>query len=120
MSDMTFEDVMQAVDQLTDAECQALIVHLQRRQSTLQSHNEDSEPQVYATANEYGDRVLVDNTNGIISPVKPLTLDELVNSGFIGYWADRRDEIADSVEWLKAQRRKQQEKDDPWRGRSIS
>jgi hypothetical protein len=47
-------------------------------------------------------------------------MEELEDSGFFGMWADRREEIGDSVEWLKEQRRKQREKNDPWRGKSLS
>lgn len=46
----------------------------------------------YETVNEYGNRVIVDEMAGTITPLEPLTTDELLSSPVIGIWADRRDE----------------------------
>ncbi len=77
-------------------------------------------PSVYETVNEYGDRVIVDEENGIVSPVEPLTTDELLNSPVIGIWADRRDEIGDAVTWLKKMREEEDERKNPWHNRDLS
>lgn len=76
-------------------------------------------PLVYETVNEYGDRVIVDETDGSVSPLEPLTVGELLDA-LAGLWADRRDEIPDSTEWVKEQRHKEQERSDPWQGRTLS
>ena len=75
---------------------------------------------VYETENEYGDRVIVDEERGTVTPLEPLTTDELLNSPLVGLWADRRDEIGDSTTWIKGLRRDEQEENDPWRGRKLS
>jgi hypothetical protein len=75
----------------------------------------------YETLNDFGDRVMVDDEIGLISPIEPLTWQELKDSGFVGLWTDRYEEIGeDTVAWLKEQRRQEDERDDPWRGRTLS
>jgi hypothetical protein len=74
----------------------------------------------YETENEYGDRVVIDEEQGTVTPVVPLTADELLNSPLIGLWSDRRDEIGDSADWIRKQRRDKEGGDDPWRGRRLS
>jgi hypothetical protein len=75
---------------------------------------------VYETENEYGDRVVIDEEWGTVTPVVPLTAEEFLNSPLIGLWADRRDEIGDSADWIRKQRRDENREDDPWRGRKLS
>lgn len=77
-------------------------------------------PSVYETVNEYGDRVIVDEENGIVSPVEPLTMGEMLESGLFGFWADRRDEIGDAVTWLKKMREEEEKRSDDWQGRTLS
>lgn len=74
---------------------------------------------VYQTVNDYGDPVLVDEEDGSISPLEPFTMGDLLESPIIGMWADRED-MQDSVAWLKKMREEEQERNDPWRGRTLS
>lgn len=77
-------------------------------------------PSVYEDVNEYGDRVIVDEENGIISPVEPLTTEELLNSPLVGLWKDHHEEIGSGLEFIKKLREEENERNDPWRGRSLS
>jgi len=78
-----------------------------------------SQATIYAMINEYGDQVIVDEQRGTVTPVNPLTADELLNSPLIGLWADRRDEISDSAVWVHKLRREESEESDLWRGRKL-
>jgi hypothetical protein len=77
-------------------------------------------PTVYETVNEYGDRVIVDEKEGTVTPVEPFTMGDLLNSPLVGMWKDRREETGDPVEWLKKMRREEEERNDPWQGRTLS
>lgn len=79
-----------------------LLAHVDRAQE-VKIILEDAE-YIYETINEYGDPVLVDEANGLVMPVNPLTREEFLNSPLIGLWKDRRDEIGDSAEWIRKQR----------------
>ena len=61
----------------------------------------ETSAQMVETINDYGDPVVIDETNGIETPVTPLTTEELLSSPLIGLWVDRRDEIGDSAEWVR-------------------
>lgn len=66
-------------------------------------------PTRYETLNAYGDPVIVDEEDGTVTPLNPLTLPEFAEE-VGGLWKDRKEEIGDSVEWVKAQRRKEEER----------
>jgi hypothetical protein len=72
----------------------------------------------YQATNDFGDPVMIDEENGIIEPLEPISFDELVSSGFIGMWADRRDEISDSADWVRNLRQNETRK--AWQNRKLS
>jgi len=78
------------------------------------------QPTVYETVNEYGDRVIVDEIEGIISPVDPMTMGAFMNSSIIGIWDDHKDEMVDGLTWVKKMREEELERNDPWQGRMLS
>ncbi len=77
----------------------------------------NARPAVYQTVNEYGDPVIVDEEYGSVSPLEPLNPSEWPA---IGMWADRRDEMKSGAEWIKKMRQEEDERHNPWRGRTIS
>lgn len=76
-------------------------------------------PTRYETVNAYGDAVIVDEEEGTVTPLNPASPAEFAEE-LGGLWKDRKEEIGDSVEWVKEQRRKEEERNDPWRGRTLS
>lgn len=60
-----------------------------------------------------------DTVTGIESPNQPISLSDFAEE-MGGIWANRHDEIPNSVEWIKAQRQQEIESDDPWRGQTFS
>lgn len=77
-------------------------------------------PSVYEDVNDYGDRVIVDEENGIVEPVEPLTTEELLNSPMVGLWKNRREEIGSGLDFIKKQREEEDKRHNPWRGRDLS
>jgi hypothetical protein len=73
---------------------------------------------VYETVNDYGDRVIVDEENGFITPVEPFTLQDFVDA-VGGIWSDRLEEFDDSAEWVR-KLRDSPTHDKAWRGRTLN
>ncbi len=77
-------------------------------------------PRVYETVNEYGDRILVDEENGLVEPLEPFTMGDLLNSELFGFWTDRKDEIGSGLDYIKKLREEEDKRNDPWQGRTLS